>query len=188
MLPRRRVVAHKAIEEGAIGLLVTLVGQAIVYAVVGLRGSFLRYWLVYWLVQQSGVALAYVCASLAPNMDAANTLLPVYNTCQLLFSGLLIRRKDIAPGWAWWPHTLFVRYGWQAQLMNHFGRNREPPPLSIRRRGRPWASRRVTARTDSIGARTSDTSSCAGSVGSRSRASYSRKSDTGNGEYETMKR
>ena len=67
------------------------------YAVVGLRGSFLRYWLVYWLVQQSGVALAYVCASLAPNMDAANTLLPVYNTCQLLFSGLLIRRKDIAP-------------------------------------------------------------------------------------------
>ena len=120
-------VAHKAIEEGAIGLLVTLVGQAIVYAVVGLRGSFLRYWLVYWLVQQSGVALAYVCASLAPNMDAANTLLPVYNTCQLLFSGLLIRRKDIAPGWAWWPHTLFVRYGWQAQLMNHFGRNREPP-------------------------------------------------------------
>ena len=38
------------------------------------------------------------------------------------------------------------------------------------------------------GARTSDTSSCAGSVGSRSRASYSRKSDTGNGEYETMKR
>ena len=128
MLPRLRVRrAQTGIEEGAIGLLVTLVGQAIVYAVVGLRGSFLRYWLVYWLVQQSGVALAYVCASLAPNMDAANTLLPVYNTCQLLFSGLLIRRKDIAPGWAWWPHTLFVRYGWQAQLMNHFGRNREPP-------------------------------------------------------------
>lgn len=125
--PVAAYVAHKAIEEGAIGLLVTLVGQAIVFSVVGLRGSFLRYWLVYWLVQQSGIALAYVCASLAPNMDAANTMLPVYNTCQLLFSGLLIRRKDIAPGWAWWPHTLFVRYGWQAQLMNHFGRNREPP-------------------------------------------------------------
>jgi ATP-binding cassette subfamily G (WHITE) protein 2 len=26
----------------------------------------------------------------------------------------------------WWTHTLFVRYGWQAQLMNHFGRNQEP--------------------------------------------------------------
>lgn len=58
--------------------------------------------------------------------DAANTLLPLYNTCQLLFSGLLIRRVNIPSGWKWWTHTLFVRYGWQAQLMNHFGRDKEP--------------------------------------------------------------
>ena len=58
--------------------------------------------------------------------DAANTLLPLYNTCQLLFSGLLIRRVNIPAGWKWWTHTLFVRYGWQAQLMNHFGRDAAP--------------------------------------------------------------
>jgi hypothetical protein len=53
-------------------------------------------------------------------------MLPLYNTMQLLFSGLLIRRVDIPPGWQWWTHTLFVRYGFQAQLMNHFGRDQEP--------------------------------------------------------------
>ena len=58
--------------------------------------------------------------------DAANSLLPLYNTCQLLFSGLLIRRVNMPTGWKWWTHTLFVRYGWQAQLMNHFGRDAAP--------------------------------------------------------------
>lgn len=61
--------------------------------------------------------------------DEANSLLPLYNTCQLLFSGMLIRRVNIPPGWSWWPHTLFVRYGWQAQLLNHFGR--EEPKVFV---------------------------------------------------------
>jgi len=58
-------------------------------------------------------------------MDAANTLLPVYNVIQLLFSGMLIRRADMPSGWEWYSHTLFVRYGWQAQMINYFDK-KEP--------------------------------------------------------------
>ena len=124
--PALAYVAYKCVEEALVGLPVTLLGQATLWRVVELRGSFFRYWLVYWLTQQTGVALAYFCASVAADMNAANTLLPVYNTCQLLFSGLLIRRADVARGWAWWTRTLFVRYAWQAQLTNHFGRRKAP--------------------------------------------------------------
>ena len=67
-----------------------------------------------------GIALAYVCAAVAPDMDSANTLLPVYNVVQLLFSGIIIRVASMPPGWAWYRHTLFVRYGWMAQMRNHF--------------------------------------------------------------------
>ena len=67
-----------------------------------------------------------MCSSLGKTMDEANTLLPLYNTAQLLFSGLLIRRVNIPRGWRWFTHTLFIRYGWQAQLLNHFGRYDAP--------------------------------------------------------------
>jgi hypothetical protein len=58
-------------------------------------------------------------------MDSANTLLPIYNVVQLLFSGIIIRVQSMPKGWAWYRHTLFVRYGWMAQMRNHF-RNSEP--------------------------------------------------------------
>lgn len=57
------------------------------YFDVGLQGSFIRFWLINFFIAQNGIALAYVCSSVAKTMDAANTLLPVYNTYQLLFSG-----------------------------------------------------------------------------------------------------
>ena len=34
---------------------------------------------------------------------------------------MIIRVASIPKGWAWYRHTLFVRYGWQAQMRNHFG-------------------------------------------------------------------
>lgn len=118
-------VVYKLIEEGIIAFPVSLIAQSIIYFGVGLQGSFIRFWIVNFLISQTGIALAYSCSSVAKTMDQANALLPIYNTLQLLFSGLLIRRVNIPSGWKWWTHTLFVRYGWQAQLTNHFGRDQQ---------------------------------------------------------------
>ena len=118
-------VAYKFIEEGVLAIPVTLVAHTALYLGCALQGSFAIFWICNYMVLSCGIALAYVCASVAPNMDAANTLLPVYNVIQLLFSGMLIRRADMPSGWEWYSHTLFVRYGWQAQMINYFD-NKEP--------------------------------------------------------------
>lgn len=118
--PLASYLVYKVIEEGFISIPVTLLGQIMLYFSVGVKGSFFWFWFVHWIVLQCGIALAYVCAGIAVNMDMANTLLPLYNTVQLLFSGILIRLSDIPDGWMWWTHTLFVRYGWQALMLNHF--------------------------------------------------------------------
>ena len=118
-------VAYKFIEEGLLAIPVTLIAQTMLFLGCKMHGSFAIFWICNYMVLSCGIALAYVCASVAPNMDAANTLLPVYNVIQLLFSGMLIRRADMPAGWEWYSHTLFVRYGWQAQMVNYFD-NKEP--------------------------------------------------------------
>ena len=118
-------IAYKFIEEGVLAIPVTLTAQMALYLGCALQGSFAIFWICNYMVLSCGIALAYVCASVAPNMDAANTLLPVYNVIQLLFSGMLIRRADMPSGWEWYSHTLFVRYGWQAQMINYFDK-KEP--------------------------------------------------------------
>jgi len=116
-------IAYKIIEEGALAIPVSLIGQMMLFLGCAIQGNFFYFWIINYGVMMCGIALAYVCAAVAPNMDAANTLLPVYNVVQLLFSGLIIRVASIPKGWAWYRHTLFVRYGWQAQMRNHFGDN-----------------------------------------------------------------
>jgi hypothetical protein len=120
-------ITYKLIEEGVLAIPVTLVAQMSLYLGCALQGSFAIFWICNYMVLTCGIALAYVCASVAPNMDAANTLLPVYNVIQLLFSGMLIRRADMPSGWEWYSHTLFVRYGWQAQMINYF--DKEEPKV-----------------------------------------------------------
>lgn len=111
---------YKLIEEGFLAIFPSLVSQGMIYGACALRGSFLIFWLSYYCILQNGIALAYVVSAVAPNMDAANTLLPVYNVVALFFGGILMRRDDMPDGWRWYSHTLFVRYGWQAMMLNHF--------------------------------------------------------------------
>ena len=111
---------YKIIEEVCVALPVSMVAQLIVHFGCALKGSFFVDWMVYFAVGQSGAALAYVVASASKNIDVANAALPVYNVLQILFSGLLMREQQIPTAWQWWPPTLFVRYGWKAQMINHF--------------------------------------------------------------------
>ena len=53
-----------------------------------------------------GIALAYVVSAVAPHMDAANAMLPVYSVIALFFTGILIRRQDMPDAWRYVPCTL----------------------------------------------------------------------------------
>jgi hypothetical protein len=61
-------IVYKLIEDGAIGVPVSLLCQSIIYFGVGLHGSFLRFWVVNFFIMQTGIALAYVCASVGKTM------------------------------------------------------------------------------------------------------------------------
>ena len=111
---------YKTIEEVLVAIPVAMLSQLIIHYGCGLQGNFFYDWMVYFAVGQCGAALAYVVASASKNIDVANAALPVYNVLQILFSGLLMREQQIPKGWEWWPPTLFVRYGWKAQMLNHF--------------------------------------------------------------------
>lgn len=114
-------IAYKIIEEGVVAIPVSLIAQMILFLGCALQGSYFYFWIIYYGVMSCGIALAYVCAAVAPDLVSANTLLPVYNVVQLLFSGTILRVQSMPDGWAWYRWTLFVRYGWMAQVINHFG-------------------------------------------------------------------
>ena len=120
--PLLAYITYKVIEEAIVAFVVSLLATTIVYNAVGLIGNFAVDWLTYFGVQQCGAAIAYACAAVARDVDAANAILPVYNVLQILFAGLLLHAEDVPRGWSFWPPTLFVRYGWQAQMLNHFKR------------------------------------------------------------------
>ena len=119
-------------------------------------------------------------------MDARQYPPPVYNTCQLLFSGLPIRRKDIAPVGGMHTRFLFVRYGWQAQLDELFSEGTENPRLCRFGDGETGGRRGDMPTGSGLGANVGYILwlvcwlAIAGVVLSKVRH--------GNGEYETMKR
>ncbi len=74
-------------------------------------------------VLPTGIILAYFVAALAPNMEAANAILPTYVVTCLYFGGLLMTFDSMPPCWAWYSNIDFIRYGWGTLMMNQFQDN-----------------------------------------------------------------
>ena len=73
----------------------------LMYTAVKLQGSFGLFYMSYVIAVCVGIILAYFVASIAPSMDAANGILPVYAVTLLFFCGFLIRLDSIPPWWMW---------------------------------------------------------------------------------------
>ena len=110
----------KMIEELVIAFFNTLVFGAVVFFPCKLAGSFPHFWAVYFTTTATGIALGYAIASAAPNMDVANAALPAYVTTLLFFVGLLLRPQDQPKYWRWYSYIDFLKYAWQAQMVNQF--------------------------------------------------------------------
>eukprot|EP00884_Botryococcus_braunii_P014587 jgi/Botrbrau1/23129/Bobra.0243s0059.1 len=110
----------KMTEELIIAFFNSLVFSCLVYFPTGLRGSFVMYWLVYFVTTSIGIVLAYFIGGISPNMDVANAALPAYVITLLFFVGLLIRAKDQPVWWHWYSKITFLKYGWSAQMLNFY--------------------------------------------------------------------
>jgi len=114
-------VIYKLIEEAIPQLFGSLIFCLLTFFLISFQGNFFWHWLIFILTGQTGIALAYVCGSVARNMDEANTLLPAYNVVGMFFGGVLFTYNDIPSGWQWYTWTCFVRYAWCAHMVNNFG-------------------------------------------------------------------
>ena len=111
----------KTIEECVIILPFSLFYFAMVFFSVGLQGSFLISFGLFYLTAITGLAIAQMIAAFAPDGDAANALLPTYITCNLLSSGYLLLTSDIPLGWRWYTRCNHLYYAWMALLQDNFG-------------------------------------------------------------------
>merc|ERR1712070_981306 len=110
----------KFIEEAVLCVLTSFIFAATVFFSMKLQGSFFYFVLAYFLTSMIGIVLAYLVAAIAPNMDAANALLPTYVTVCMYFGGLFIVFDKIPTGWKWFSYTSFLRYAWAAVMLNQF--------------------------------------------------------------------
>lgn len=110
----------KLFDEIFVTVISSLVFSAFVFYVVDLQGDFIIFWLTYLVTLCTGIVLAYVIATIAPNMDVANAALPTYVVTLLFFGGFLFRFEDMPEYWKWYSYINFLRYAWGAQMMNSF--------------------------------------------------------------------
>eukprot|EP00955_Chlamydomonas_euryale_P039693 351487-Chlamydomonas_euryale.AAC.3 len=116
----------KMFDELVLAALASCGVTAFVFFGVQLRGEWVCFWMGYYITLSIGIVLAYFVASISPNLDVANALLPLYVTTLLFFAGFLFRLTDIPPWWYWYSFIDFLKYTWGALMANQFG---EEDPL-----------------------------------------------------------
>jgi len=110
----------KFIDEAVLCTITGFLFSLIVFFGLSLQGSFFLFAFAYSLTAMCGITLAYAVASIAPNMEAANALLPTYVTTCMYFGGLFLLFDKIPVGWNWYSYTSFLRYAWGAMMSNQF--------------------------------------------------------------------
>jgi len=110
----------KFVEEAILAVFTSLLFSVCVFFAMSLQGSFLVFWIIYFLTTMVGIVLAYAVAAVSPTMEAANALLPTYVTTCMYFGGLIILFDKIPDGWKWYSWTSFLRYSWGAFMINQF--------------------------------------------------------------------
>jgi len=111
----------KMCDELVLGALATCGVTAFVYFGIQLQGEWVCFWIGYYVSLCVGIVLAYFVASISPNMDVANALLPLYCITLMFFMGFLFRLQDIPPWWYWYSFISFPKYTFGALMANQFG-------------------------------------------------------------------
>merc|ERR1719420_347908 len=128
----------KFFEEAVLCVFTSFIFCAITFWGIALQGSFLIYVVTYYMTTMLGIVLAYAVAAVAPNMEAANALLPTYVTICMYFGGFFLLFEKIPVGWQWFSWTSFLRYSWAALMLNHYeGSELDSTPMFVDKNGVP---------------------------------------------------
>ena len=87
---------------------------------LSLSGSWVLFWLVYFVTTMVGVVLAYSCAAIAPNAEYGIIMCAGMNIILIFFVGILIRWRDIPSYWKWIVYVNHLHYSWAALVKNQF--------------------------------------------------------------------
>lgn len=110
----------KIFEESILACFSSAVVAVAVWFALSLSGSWLLFWLVYFVTTIVGIVLAYSCAAVAPNTEYAIIMCSGMNIILLFFVGLLIRWQDIPSYWKWVVYINHLHYAWSALVTNEF--------------------------------------------------------------------
>lgn len=107
----------------------------ICYHMVGLRSGaehFIFFYYILIFTSFSGYFIACFIASVAPSSQAALSYYPIVLFFSIVFSGFLIYLPQF-PDWlgSWAPYISFMRYAYQALVLNELNGNTELPNYSI---------------------------------------------------------
>ncbi|CAE7898669.1 wht-1 [Symbiodinium necroappetens] len=91
------------------------------YFLMGLRGQFMIYVLVFWVTGVAAASTAVLVGCLAANAEVATQAAPAVFVPQLLFAGFFITTEQI-PAWLRWASYLCaLKYGMNLNILNEFG-------------------------------------------------------------------
>jgi len=91
------------------------------YFLMGLRGQFMVYVLVFWVTGVAAASTAVLVGCLAANAEVAQQAAPAVFVPQLLFAGFFITTEQI-PAWLRWASYLCaLKYGMNLNILNEFG-------------------------------------------------------------------
>ncbi|KAL4457942.1 hypothetical protein ABPG75_012807 [Micractinium tetrahymenae] len=120
-------LCYKISEEVAVGTLPSVAYSALVFYLVRLQGSFLVFWLVYWVSMCVAVSLTLLAGAISPSVDVAGAVLPAYATTLLFFAGFMIPWGQLPDYWRWYATIDHLRYAFGSMMVNQFSGDRDVP-------------------------------------------------------------
>lgn len=108
--------------DNVVIMIAGVLSTALIQVTVRLRGSFLLTLLSIFSTLATGTNLAVTTVALCHSNGAVQATLPPFVGLCTLFCGFTIPRiEDVPVWWRWFPYVDYLRYMWQAQLINYFG-------------------------------------------------------------------
>ena len=141
------------LEEVIIAVPTTLAINTIMWFALQLAGSFVCWWVSFFVAYVTGILVSYAICSVVPGgingLNIANAAVPIYGVICLFFSGFLITINATGWWWRWLIYACPTFWAFSAQMNNFFAGDRNIPYLgsasvtdyfgvSLLGNGSPW--------------------------------------------------
>lgn len=144
---------YLCLEEIIIAVPTTLAINTIMWFALQLAGSFVCWWVSFFVAYVTGIFVSYAICSVVPGgingLNIANAAVPIYGVICLFFSGFLITINATGWWWRWLIYACPTFWAFSAQMNNFFAGDRNIPYLgeasvtdyfgvSVLGNGSPW--------------------------------------------------